>query len=549
MSSPEEETANTISSRESSFFSLTSGNSVYFSAKDSLNASEDGGGEKSSRSPDSTPVAQRKHQLNFTSSLGDGEDESSITGSDVPSAASSATLEEAESMTSFSDAGDYCSNGNGSMDDLNPIKRSPSTSSVEVRKGISRLCSTIANSDSFDMSKKKEIEEALASKDLRSLRKLAMSTGGLLSNGLREHTWSLLLGISSKELSKKLDTNFKMEYPDVTEQVQNLVRLDVARVLKRFPPGLSDPQQDHLQTVLSNLIYAVLQKNPQAYYYQGFHDISLTFLLVASVESNPYLAFMCLNKMIETNLGPHMEKTMDTTHEMIHTIYAIIEQENEKLYRKIVIEAKCPVAFCLPWVLTWFSHTLPDDSDVFRLYDYMLGSQKSTNPPHLIPIFVSAALVLRNSRQILQDKSLTDIASMHQALAKLPSELKSLEPWLEESTELMREYRGKETSLMIRGRKIKDLQHNLWNDETNNNQRRRAPVRRDNLLIYTSRLLFVRHRWTTISLLVMMTAYFLQSRYRRPIFQIELIRNAVDNYAPTPMRRFLQFVIEDEQSD
>lgn len=156
-----------------------------------------------------------------------------------------------------------------------------------------------------------------------------------------------------------------MNYPDVTEQIQNLVTLDVARVLKRFPPGLSDPQQNHLQSVLSNLICAVLQQNPDAYYYQGFHDISLTFLLVASVESNPYLAYLCLNKMIQTNLQPHMERTMDSTHELIHTIYAIIEKEDEKLFKKIAIDTKCPVAFCLPWVLTWFSHTLPDDSDVF----------------------------------------------------------------------------------------------------------------------------------------------------------------------------------------
>lgn len=170
-------------------------------------------------------------------------------------------------------------------------------------------------------------------------------------------------------------------------------------------------------------------------------------------------------------------------------------------------------------------------------------------PPHLIPIFVSAALVLRSSKQILQDNTLTDIASMHQALSKLPSELKSLEPWLDESTELMRRFKGQENFLVQRGRKIKDLQQDLWNDESNNNRRRRPPARPDNLLMYASRLLFVRHRWTTLSILVLMTAYFLQSRYRRPIFQIELLRNAVDNYAPRPMRRFLQFVIEDEPSE
>lgn len=187
---------------------------------------------------------------------------------------------------------------------------------------------------------------------------------------------------------------------------------------------------------------------------------------------------------------------------------------------------------------------------ILGLYDYILGSQVRVAPPHLIPIFVSAALVLRNSRQIMQDGTLTDIASMHQALSKLPSELTSLEPWLDESTNLMRKYTGQEDTLVERGMAIKEMQQNLWNDESNNNQRRRVPVRRDtNLLVYMSRLLFVRHRWTTVSLVMMVAAYVLQGRYRRPFFQVELLRNAVDNYAPTPMRRFLQFALEDEPNE
>ncbi len=169
------------------------------------------------------------------------------------------------------------------------------------------------------------------------------------------------------------------------------------------------------------------------------------------------------------------------------------------------------------------------------------------DPPHLIPIFISAALVLRSATKILQDNDLIDIATMHQALSKLPSELTSLEPWLKESTQLMRKYKGREFALVQRGKKIKEFQNNLWNDDSNNNNRSRVPARRrDNLFIYMSRIIFVRHRWTTLSLVVMLTAYFFQSRYRRPLFQVEFLRSAVDSYAPAPMRRFLQFALEDE---
>ena len=178
----------------------------------------------------------------------------------------------------------------------------------------------------------------------------------------------------------------------------------------------------------------------------------------------------------------------------------------------------------------------------------MLGNQKTVDPPYLIPIFVSAALVLRNSKKILQDGTLTDIASMHQALSKLPSELKSLEPWLEESTELMQRYKGREDSLVHKARKIKEMQQDLWNDESNNNQRRR-PARTGNLFIYTSRLLFVRYRWTTISLLVLLTSYFLHTRYQRSIFQLEFFRSTVDNYAPTKLRSLFRYPVEDNQRE
>ncbi|KAL0160696.1 hypothetical protein M9458_044421 [Cirrhinus mrigala] len=44
--------------------------------------------------------------------------------------------------------------------------------------------------------------------------------------------------------------------------------------------GMPDEQREGLQEELIDIILRVLVKNPQLHYYQGYHDIVVTFLLV-----------------------------------------------------------------------------------------------------------------------------------------------------------------------------------------------------------------------------------------------------------------------------
>lgn len=44
--------------------------------------------------------------------------------------------------------------------------------------------------------------------------------------------------------------------------------------------GMPDEQRSGLQEELIDIILRVLVKNPQLHYYQGYHDIVVTFLLV-----------------------------------------------------------------------------------------------------------------------------------------------------------------------------------------------------------------------------------------------------------------------------
>jgi len=44
--------------------------------------------------------------------------------------------------------------------------------------------------------------------------------------------------------------------------------------------GMPDEQREGLQEELIDIILLVLKRNPQLHYYQGYHDIVVTFLLV-----------------------------------------------------------------------------------------------------------------------------------------------------------------------------------------------------------------------------------------------------------------------------
>ena len=46
------------------------------------------------------------------------------------------------------------------------------------------------------------------------------------------------------------------------------------------PPGMPEEQREGLQEELIDIILLILERNPQLHYYQGYHDIVVTFLLV-----------------------------------------------------------------------------------------------------------------------------------------------------------------------------------------------------------------------------------------------------------------------------
>ncbi|XP_013109977.1 TBC1 domain family member 20 [Stomoxys calcitrans] len=256
---------------------------------------------------------------------------------------------------------------------------------------------------------------------LEVLRNLAITDYGLVTDELRRSLWPLLVGVDVSTLERAPKLSELQSHPEY-----NQVVLDVNRSLKRFPPGIPYEQRIALQDQLTVLILRVINKYPYLRYYQGYHDVAVTFLLVVGEE----VAFAVMEELSITHFCECMQETMDLTQRRLMFIWPIVNFENPNLFQ-FLQKSSVGTLFALPWYLTWFGHSLNSYKSVVRLYDYFLAS------PIYSPIFVTAAIILYRSQEILAEDC--DMASIHCLLSKLPDDL-PIEDLLKVSSSLYKKY-------------------------------------------------------------------------------------------------------------
>ncbi|XP_063712850.1 TBC1 domain family member 20-like [Symsagittifera roscoffensis] len=218
------------------------------------------------------------------------------------------------------------------------------------------------------------------------------SCGGLVENRFREKFWPfLILGDSDKEaLTKDYESLTKEEIERHKDYYQ--VYVDVSRSLKRFPPSIQTEGSvvEKYMDDLIEVILKILDTDTELHYYQGFHDVLVTFLMVLGKE----LTFAVACKLVQSHLRVFMSKTMKETNDVLYLMYAVFEKEDKKLF-DYLMSAELGTIFALPWVITWFSHSLNDLPLVLRLFDLFIASD------HLLPVYLSAAVVLHMRDSVL----------------------------------------------------------------------------------------------------------------------------------------------------
>lgn len=255
------------------------------------------------------------------------------------------------------------------------------------------------------------------------LKEFSISKGGLLTDDLRKKVWPRLLNIDLVETSIVLtDEEIK------ANKNYNQVLMDVNRSLKRFPPGISDEDRPELQDQLTRLIIRVLDKHSELHYYQGYHDVAITFLLVVGEE----MAFHILETL---STGPWLREfmypSMERTTYLLNYMYPLIEAVDPDLYQ-FLESSEVGTIFALPWLITWFGHVLPDYNDVVRLYDFFLAQ------PPMMAVYLASTIVLHRSEDV--QKVDCDMASTHGLLSRIPIEAPPFELLLEKAAALYEEH-------------------------------------------------------------------------------------------------------------
>ncbi|XP_036415853.1 TBC1 domain family member 20 [Colossoma macropomum] len=275
--------------------------------------------------------------------------------------------------------------------------------------GASSPLNGLGKQDAESRKKRKmaEISQALSMTpvDVAALRRMAISEGGLLTDEIRCKVWPRLLNVPVDSIPEKLD-----EVERENNKDYNQVLLDVQRSLRRFPPGMPDEQREGLQEELIDIILRVLQKNPQLHYYQGYHDIVVTFLLVLGER----LATALVEKLSTHHLRDFMDPTMDNTKHILNYLMPIIERVNPEVY-DFMQQAEVGTIFALSWLITWFGHVLSDFRHVVRLYDFFLACHP------LMPIYFAAVIVLYREEEVLDCEC--DMAMLHHLLSQIPQDL------------------------------------------------------------------------------------------------------------------------------
>lgn len=273
--------------------------------------------------------------------------------------------------------------------------------------------------------------------DINGLKFLARSPGGFKTDEMRRFVWPLLVGRSVYETNPRPDAKTLREHP-----FYNQVVLDVNRSLARFPPSVQESQRLSMQDQLVILIMRLLIKRPSLFYYQGFHDICVTCLLILGEER----AFHVLDSLSQSHLKSFMAQSMEKTSAILEVIPVIIEKEDKEL-SEFLTKSGVGTIFALSWVITWYSHVLKNYDTVGRLFDTFICSDK------LMPVYVATSLVLDRKEDILTLDC--DMASVFQYLSRfLEGEEDNInfEKLLEKSFDLLEKYNPRDIEQQARKR-------------------------------------------------------------------------------------------------
>eukprot|EP00747_Dinoflagellata_sp_TGD_P040859 gnl/TRDRNA2_/TRDRNA2_141127_c0_seq1.p1 gnl/TRDRNA2_/TRDRNA2_141127_c0~~gnl/TRDRNA2_/TRDRNA2_141127_c0_seq1.p1 ORF type:complete len:431 (+),score=81.01 gnl/TRDRNA2_/TRDRNA2_141127_c0_seq1:110-1402(+) len=239
------------------------------------------------------------------------------------------------------------------------------------------------------------VREALRLHDHAALEELAFLPQGFCSPELRRSVWTLLLGLTPDEA---VDASWRklLSEPRDNEQEARTIVADVKRSVYTWDVhvGIRKSARERKRAELTDVMNAILRRHGQKFsYFQGFHDIALVFLEVGSPSQAFHMVErLCLFHMSDQLCVPFDQGLLP----LLGVLFFLLELLDVQVANALS-EAGCTdLHFAVPWVLTWFAHSLPRLHDqVMRIFDCLLASHSA------MILYFCAALIVTHRDTIL----------------------------------------------------------------------------------------------------------------------------------------------------
>lgn len=173
-----------------------------------------------------------------------------------------------------------------------------------------------------------------------------------------------------------------------------------------------------LQGVLASVFPRDVEGDSGApHYAQGLHDVAgVLILAIGALRSRQVLRCLVRGPLLRGFARP----TLDAPLAILRLLPALLRAVDSRKAAELD-PLPANAAFALPWILTWFAHSVSRVTPAVRLYDLFIRAHP------LLPLYAAAALVLSPRALVrlrdVRDRAPEDEGEFFAALAALPAAL------------------------------------------------------------------------------------------------------------------------------
>lgn len=155
------------------------------------------------------------------------------------------------------------------------------------------------------------------------------------------------------------------------------------------------------RAVLNRLVEDLATTVPGFRYYQGVHEVSLVVLEVCGGDTEK--AFRILSRLLDAHFGHFIRTDFHSSLvPMLDGLHYILGHFSPDL-RDVLDQAGAGCHFAVPWILTWFAHSLRSFGDITTIYTFLLES--SVHGDESTILYLCAAVAISEKSVIMQNRS------------------------------------------------------------------------------------------------------------------------------------------------